>query len=151
MAGQHHEGPGGGFTVRRHFPATAKRIYDAFVDPRKLEHWFVVHGYRTPADRIRVSARTGGQMNAVMVSDADGSEIPFGFEYAALEAPHRVQLRFQDPDELVTVTLTDAASGGVDLTYDFVSWPAPRNEENSRRGVEDMLDRIEHGIHQGVI
>jgi uncharacterized protein YndB with AHSA1/START domain len=142
---------GGGFTVRRRLPATAERVYAAFVEPDKLQHWFVVAGYRTPADRIRVSAEPGGRMDAVMISDTDGSEIPFGFEYAAAEPPHRVQLRFRDPHELVTVSLADLRGGGVDLTYEFISWPAPRDGEDSRRGVEGMLDLIEDGIHRGVI
>jgi uncharacterized protein YndB with AHSA1/START domain len=151
MSVQNHQDGGGGFTVRRHFPATAQRLFAAFVEPEKLQHWFVVTGYRTPADRIRVSARPGGRMDAVMVSEADGSEIPFGFEYAVLEPPHRVELRFQDPKESVTVTLTDAPDGGADLTYDFVSWPPPSDEAASRQGVEDMLTLIEDGIHRGVI
>jgi uncharacterized protein YndB with AHSA1/START domain len=145
------EGGGGGFTVRRTFPASAERVYAAFVEPDKLEHWFVVHGYRTPADRMRVSARPGGRVDAVMISESDGSEIPFGFEYGALEPPHRLQLRFENPRELVTVALSDATEGEVELTYHFVSWPAPRDEESSRRGVEEMLDLIEDGIRRSLI
>jgi uncharacterized protein YndB with AHSA1/START domain len=148
---QRQDRNGGGFTVRRRLTATAERVFAAFVEPDKLEHWFVVAGYRTPANRIRVSAEPGGRMDAVMVSKTDGSEIPFGFEYPVLDPPHRVQLRFQEPDELVTVSLADSVDGGVDITYDFVSWPAPKNDEAARQGVEDMLDLIEDGIHRGVI
>jgi len=78
----------GGFTVRRRLPTTAERVYAAFVEPAKLEQWFVVPGYRTPADRMRVDARPGGRFDAVMVADVDGSEIPFGFEYGDLAPPH---------------------------------------------------------------
>lgn len=141
----------GGFTVRRSLPATAERVYAAFVEPSKLERWFVVPGYRTPADRMRVDARSGGRVNAVMVSDTDGTEIPFGFEYAEVDPPRRVSLRFDEPRELVTVTLTDTADGTVDLIYEYVSWPGPVDEETSRRGVEAMLDLIETGIQQGAI
>jgi hypothetical protein len=51
----------------------------------------------------------------------------------------------------VTITLTDAGGQSVDLTYDFVSWPGPTDEDASRRGVEAMLDLIEHGIHRNTI
>jgi uncharacterized protein YndB with AHSA1/START domain len=148
---QQQESGGGGFTVRRRFPASAERVYAAFVEPDKLEHWFVVRGYRTPADRMQVSAEPGGRVDAVMISESDGSEIPFGFEYGVLEPPHRLQLRFKDPRELVTVALSDAPEGEVDLTYHLISWPAPQNEESSRQGVEGMLDLIEDGIRRGVI
>ena len=141
----------GGFTVRRRFPTTAERIYAAFVEPAKLEHWFVVPGYRTPADRMRVDARPGGRVDAVMIADLDGSEIPFGFEYGDLAPPHLVTLHFDQPRELVTVTMTDGGTDGVELAYEFVSWPAPKDAAASRRGVEDMLDRIEDGVRRGTI
>ncbi len=141
----------GGFTVRRPLPTTAERVYAAFVEPTKLEEWFLVPGYHTPADRMRVDARPGGRVEAVMVADDDGSEIPFGFEYGDLVPPHLVTLRFDQPRELVTVRLDDDGTGGVDLSYEFVSWPAPQDEATSRRGVEDMLDLIEDGVRRGAI
>lgn len=141
----------GGFTVHRRLHASAERVYAAFVEPSKIEQWFVVPGYRTPADRMRVDAQPGGRMDAVMVSVADGSEIPFGFEYAEVDPPRRVVLRFEEPRELVTVTLTDTPDEDVDLTYEFISWPGPVDPEASRRGVEEMLDLIEAGVQRGSI
>ncbi|TDD63791.1 SRPBCC domain-containing protein [Jiangella aurantiaca] len=141
----------GGFTVQRRLPATAERVFAAFVEPSKLEQWFVVAGYHTPADRMRVDARPGGRLDAVMISDVDGSEIPFGFEYAEVDPPRRVVLRFEEPQELVTVALTDGPDGTANLTYEFVSWPGPSDPDTSRRGVEEMLDLIETGIQRGVI
>lgn len=144
------QGAGGGFTVRRHLDATAERVFAAFVEPSKLEQWFVVPGFQTPADRMSVDARPGGLMEAVMIADADGSELPFGFEYAEVDPPRRVALRFAAPHELVTVTLSETGDG-VDLAYEFVSWPGPTDEDASRRGVEGMLDLIEAGIQRGSI
>lgn len=141
----------GGFVVRRRLPATAARVHAAFVEPHKLEQWFVVSGYHTPADRMHVDARPGGRMDAVMIADADASEIPFGFTYDDVDAPHRVVLRFDEPRELVAVTLSDAPDGSVDLIYDFTSWPGPADEDASRQGVEDMIDLIEAGIRRGTI
>jgi uncharacterized protein YndB with AHSA1/START domain len=145
------EGSSGGFTVQRRLRASASRVHAAFVEPGKLEQWFVVPGYRTPADRMRVDARPGGRLEAVMISAADGTEIPFGFTYAEVDPPHRVVLRFDEPRELVTVTLADAPDGEVDLSYEFVSWPGPADPDASKRGVDDMLDHIEAGIERGTI
>ena len=141
----------GGYTIHRRLPADPARVYAAFVEPAKLEHWFVVEGFRTPADRMTVDARPGGRFDAVMVPEGEGAEIPFDFEYAELDPSSRVGLRFHDPDELVTVTLVATDDGSTDLDYDFVSTPPPADVDSSRRGVEDMLDRIEAGIARGVI
>lgn len=148
---EHAQNQQGGFTVHRRLPATAERIYAAFVEPAKLEQWFVVPGYHTPADRMRVDARPGGRVAAVTVADLDASEIPFGFEYGDLVPARLVTLRFDQPRELVTVTLTDDGADGVELAYEFVSWPATKDEAASRRGVEDMLDHIEDGVRRDTI
>jgi uncharacterized protein YndB with AHSA1/START domain len=140
---------GGGFTVRRRLQGTPERVRAAFTEPERLEQWFVVEGYRTPAARMRVDARTGGRFDAVMVSETDGTEIPFGFDYVEVE-PLRVVLAFTEPRERVTVTLAPV-EGGTDLTYEFRSWPPPSDPAASRRGVEDMLDRIDAGLRAGTI
>ena len=51
----------------------------------------------------------------------------------------------------MTRTLEDDAVDGVELAYEFVSWPAPEDEAASRRGVEDILDRIADGLRRGTI
>jgi uncharacterized protein YndB with AHSA1/START domain len=142
----------GGFTTSRRIPADAERVYAAFVEPAKLEQWFVVDGFHTPADRMRVDARPGGRMEAVMVGDADGTEIPFGFEYAELEPPHRLVLRFDEPAEVVTLTIRDDGDA-VELSYDFVRTPAPSAEEAAAAqvGADDMLGRIAAGVASGSI
>jgi uncharacterized protein YndB with AHSA1/START domain len=139
----------GGFTVERILAAPPERVFAAFVEPAKLEHWFVVEGFRTPAERMRADARPGGRLDAVMVGD-DGTEIPFGFEYVELERPSRVVLAFAEPRETVTVTL-QAKGEGTHLTYIFISWPAPDDVAASRQGVVTMLDTIEDGIARGII
>jgi uncharacterized protein YndB with AHSA1/START domain len=145
-----HDAASGGFTVQRRLPAPPERVHVAFTEPEKLEQWFVVPGFSTPAERMSVDARTGGRMDAVMIADTDGSEIPFWFTYDEVDAPHRVSLRFEEPAELVTITCTEDGDG-TDLTYRFQSWPAPADEAASRAGVERMLDLIEAAIGRGTI
>ena len=142
----------GGFTTGRRIPADAERVYAAFVEPAKLEQWFVVDGFHTPADRMRVDARPGGRMEAVMVGDADGTEIPFGFEYAELEPPHRLVLRFDEPAEVVPLTIRDDGDA-VELGYEFLRTPAPSAQEAAaaQAGADDMLGRIAAGVASGTI
>jgi uncharacterized protein YndB with AHSA1/START domain len=139
------------FTVERHLDAPPDRVFAAFIDPQRLEHWFVVDGFSTPAERIRSTPTPGGGVEAVMVSDADGSELPFGFRYAALDPPHRVVLEFDDPRETVTVTIEAADGASSELTYSLAASEAPADPHTARRGAEEMLDRIAAGIEQGLI
>ena len=138
------------FSVRRRLPAGPDRVFRAFVDPARLEQWFVVEGYRTPAERIRCNPVPGGRVDAVMVSTADGSEIPFGFRYAELHQPRRVVLAFDDEQEVVTVTLEDRGDDTTELTYSLAA-PATEDVDRAQRGAEDMLDRIAAAIDRGDI
>ncbi|MDQ0895653.1 SRPBCC family protein [Agromyces ramosus] len=139
------------FTVRRHLDAPPDRVFAAFIDPSRLEQWFVVDGFQTPAERIRSTPQPGGGVEAVMVSDADGSEIPFGFRYRELDPPHRVVLEFDDPREVVTVTIEPARAATSELTYTLATLEPPSDPAAAQRGAEDMLDRIAAGIDQGLI
>jgi uncharacterized protein YndB with AHSA1/START domain len=86
-----------------------------------------------------------------MVSDADGSEIPFGFRYGELDPPHRVVLEFDDTHEVVTVTIEAAEAGTSELTYSLAAPELPPDPDAAQRGAEDMLDRIAAGIDRGLI
>jgi len=143
----------GGFTTSRNMGGTAGRVYSAFVEPAKLEQWFVVDGYHTPADRMRVDAVPGGRMEAVMISDADGTEIPFGFEYTELEPPQRLVMTFEAPAEVVTITILEQDNGSVDLTYIFERTPAPSADDlaAAQTVADDMLGRIAAGVERGSI
>jgi uncharacterized protein YndB with AHSA1/START domain len=149
MSATHDEVPV--FTVRRQLDAPPDRVFAAFIDPPRLEQWFVVDGFQTPADRIRSSPRPGGAVEAVMVSDADGSEIPFGFRYGELDPPHRVVLEFEDTRDVVTVTIEAAAAGTSEVTYTLAAPEMPPDPDAAKRGAEDMLDRIAAGIERGLI
>lgn len=52
---------GGGFTLRRWLPATAERVFAAFVEPSRLEQLFVVPAItRRPIGCGSMPVRAGG-------------------------------------------------------------------------------------------
>lgn len=44
--------------IEKLFPASVERVFDAFVDPRKLAAWWGPHGYRTRV--LELDPRPGG-------------------------------------------------------------------------------------------
>jgi hypothetical protein len=84
------------------------------------------------------------------VSRCDGSCPPLPRAATRLSSS-RLVLRVLEPDELITVSLQPVGEHATDLTYDFESSPPPTDEAAARRGVEDMLDRIEAGVGLGII
>jgi uncharacterized protein YndB with AHSA1/START domain len=125
------------YTLRRTFSAPRERMYDFFVDPVAFSHWFVVPGFSTPADRVRIDARPGGKIEAVMVSDADASEVPFAVGFGDLEPMERVILH-TDENESVTIVLTEVPEG-TELTYDY---DGPMAGPAEVAAADAMLDRM---------
>lgn len=89
--------------------------------------------------------RPGGTISAVMVPDEDGPSIPFTATYGIVETEHRIQFRFTDPTEIVTMSLLEMAGKGTELTYSSVGAALAERAE-AHRGVERMLDALESSL-----
>jgi uncharacterized protein YndB with AHSA1/START domain len=98
----------------RVFDAPRELVFACMIDPDHLTHFWGPHGVSTPRERITVDPRPGGVFEAVMVSDADGSEFPTRAVYDEVRAPERL-------------AWTETATG-VRVTSDFVSLPDGRTE-----------------------
>jgi len=105
------------YTLRRTLSAPKERVYDFFVDPVAFSHWFVVPGFTTPADRVRIDARPGGQIQAVMVSDADATQVPFVVGFGELAPMEKVVLH-PGEGERVTIILTEVPEG-TEIEYQY--------------------------------
>lgn len=131
----------GGFTLTRVLAGTREQVFAHFADPELFARWFVVDGFATPAAQVALDARAGGSISAVMVSDRDGTGIPFTATYGAFEPPATVQLAFTGPTELVTITLLDLRGAGTQLTYRNEGAPL-EDRAQALAGVEVMLDAL---------
>jgi uncharacterized protein YndB with AHSA1/START domain len=95
-------------------------VFAHFTEPELFSRWFIVEGFATPAARVNLDPRPGGTISAVMVPDEDGPEIPFTATYGIVEPHRRIQFKFTDPAEIVTISLRDIAQEGTQLTYSNV-------------------------------
>jgi uncharacterized protein YndB with AHSA1/START domain len=104
-----------------------------------------VEGFTTPSTRINLDPRPGGMISAVLVPDDGGPEIPFTAAYGIVEPQSRIQLRFTDPTEIVTISLLDLAEEGTQLTYTNVG-AGLTGRAMALSGVERMLDALEVSV-----
>jgi uncharacterized protein YndB with AHSA1/START domain len=130
-----------GFTLSRVLSGTPAEVFAHFTEPALFSRWFVVEGYTTPASRISLDPRPEGTIGAVMVPDHGGPEIPFTATYGIVEPQRRIQFKFTDPTEIVTISLLDLVEEGTQLTYSNVG-AALTGRAVALSGVERMLDAL---------
>jgi uncharacterized protein YndB with AHSA1/START domain len=101
-------------TITRVFDAPRELVWKAWTEPEHFAAWFGGPPYTTPASTVSMDVRPGGAWQATMVSDEDGSELPFSGVYREVVEPERLVLTFEDPSdpsnpdvEVLTVTFTD--------------------------------------------
>jgi uncharacterized protein YndB with AHSA1/START domain len=136
-----------GFTLTRTLPAEPREVFSYFTDAEKFARWFMVPGYLTPASRLSLDPRPGGQIEGVMVSAADESEIPFELRYGTIDPPTTVGFVFSNPADNVTMTLVDLGEGRTNLTYRNEGSP-PEARAEAVAGVVIMLDAIESSLSE---
>jgi uncharacterized protein YndB with AHSA1/START domain len=134
-----------GFTLSRVLSGTPSEVFAHFTEPALFSRWFIVEGFATPAARVNLDPRPGGTISAVMVPDEDGPEIPFTATYGIVEQQRRIQFKFTDPAEIVTISLLDLAQEGTQLTYSNVG-AALTGRRAALTGVERMLDALESSL-----
>jgi uncharacterized protein YndB with AHSA1/START domain len=134
-----------GFTVSRVLAGAPSEVFSHFTEPELFSRWFIVEGFTTPASRVNLDPWSGGTISAVMVPDEGGPEIPFTATYGIVEPERRVQFKFTDPTEVVTISLLEVAGEGTQLTYDSVG-PAVTEREEALGGVERMLDALQSSL-----
>ena len=134
-----------GFSQSRVLSGTPAEVFAHFAEPALFSHWFIVEGFTTPAARISLDPSPGGMISAVMVPDEDGPEIPFTATYGIVEPERRIQFKFTDPTEIVTISLLDLAHEGTQVTYTNVG-AALSGRAEALSGVEGMLDALQSSV-----
>lgn len=129
------------YQIRRTFDGPTEKVFRFFVEPAAFSQWFVAPGFRTPAETVRMDARSGGSVQAIMVAEDNSAELPFTVRFGDLEPPHRVVLR-PGHEEEVTITLSPTPDG-TELTYDYTG---PAADPADQAAVDAMLDHIDRHL-----
>ena len=129
------------YELRRTFAAPAEDVFRYFVEPEAFSRRFVVPGFTTPPATITMDPRPGGSIEAVMIAQDGGAEIPFSIRFGDLRPSRRIVI-YPGSDEQVTVTLSPATAG-TELLY---SYEGPAAAPADIAAVETMLDHISHHL-----
>lgn len=135
-------------TITRVFDAPRELVWKTWTEPEHFTHWFGGPPYTTPVSTISMDVRPGGEWRATMVSEVDGSELPFAGRYREVVEPERLVLTFDDvtdpsnPNvEVLTVTFTDL--GGKTEVVAHQAGHMPEEEyAQLEQGYSTFFDRL---------
>jgi uncharacterized protein YndB with AHSA1/START domain len=133
-----------GFTASVVVAASAESVFRYFTVPELFGAWFVVDGFVTPADEIRLDPRPGGAISGVMVSVDGTDRVPFALRYGRLDPPRTAQFAFEQPEDTVTVVVQTLDDGRTHIGYH-----QPYGDPNRVEGAQSMLNALAESIPQG--
>ena len=139
--------------VTRVCDAPRETVWRYFTEPELFAEWFGHEPYKTQAT---MDVRPGGEWSAKMVSQEDGSEIPFAGTFVEVVEPERLVQTFEDVEnpentqtETLTTTLEDAGEGKTRVTYHQVGHMPAEEYGRVEEGVNGFYDRLaEHLARQ---
>jgi uncharacterized protein YndB with AHSA1/START domain len=83
--------------VVRRFSASPERVFDAWLDPRKVATWIFAAGPADEIVRVEIDARTGGSFTFTL--RRDGEEIEHTGQYLEIVRPRRLVFSWAIPKD----------------------------------------------------
>lgn len=136
-------------TITRIIDAPRQKVWDAWTKPALLAQWFGTPPMTARPETTSIDFRVGGLWRADMVNDTDGTRMPFGGKYLAIDPPRKIVFTFEDTTkqqnenvETVTVTFKDRV-GTTEMTlHQEGHLPAEQYGDPLRQGYNSFFDRM---------
>jgi uncharacterized protein YndB with AHSA1/START domain len=96
-------GPRGVIRLTETFPASAERVFDAWLSPEKVTRWFLPDAAER-ATRVEIDPRVGGSI--LIVSNHAGRAMEYTGRYLEIERPHRLSFTINNSALGKTVRVT---------------------------------------------
>jgi len=136
--------------VTRRFAASPERVFDAWLDPKRIRTWMLAPSQDDEILRIEIDARVGGAFSFVV--RRQGQEIDHFGEYLEIDRPRRLAFTFDAVDaprgaakkdksaSIVSIDLVRVGSG-TELTLTHEHVPA-EYASRTESGWSTILDAI---------
>jgi len=139
-------------TITRVFDAPRELVWRMWTEPEHFAAWFGTPPYTTPPSTVSMDVRPGGTWRATMVSEDDGSEIPFYGVYREVVEHERLVLTMGDPDDpetpnvdVLTVTFTDRG-GKTEVVANQAGFMPEEEYEQLGEGYSAFFDRLDEHL-----
>jgi uncharacterized protein YndB with AHSA1/START domain len=137
-------------TLTRTFNAPREKVWRTWTEPEYFAQWFGVPPVAAPVSTIKMDVRPGGEWQATMISETDGTRIPFIGVYKEVIKPEKLVFILEnvedrtDPNvELATVILNEK-DGKTEMIFSQ-SGHLPEKEYavGLKQGYTSFFDRME--------
>lgn len=132
----------GELVFTRVFEAPRDLVFRCMIEPEHLTHFWGPAGVSTPLESIRVDPRPGGVFEAVMVSDADGSQYTMRAVFAEVTESERLVWTEPDSGMTTATTFTDLGDGRTEVHISQAKVPAAFRSPQAQAGFLTSLDRF---------
>jgi uncharacterized protein YndB with AHSA1/START domain len=138
--------PAGIIRISRRFEASAERVFDAWLDPKKAGKWL----FATPTGqmvRVEIDARVGGSF--VITRRSDGEDVEHVGKYLEIDRPRRLVFTFAVPkfstqETRVAIDIRPLPTGcELTLTHEGV---LPEWLEQSKEGWGKILEALAENL-----
>ncbi len=137
-----------GLQITRVFDAPRDEVWREWTEPERFAEWYGGPAADNPLETVSMDVRPGGRWRLTMYFGPERREINWHGEYREVVEPERLVLTITDgpdpdPDELVTVVLTDLGDGRTEMVMTQTGGGLPpAGYERAKQGWGVFFDRM---------
>jgi uncharacterized protein YndB with AHSA1/START domain len=149
MGKEPQEKPEAVVQVRRKIPAPREKVFEAWINPKLMTHWFARNDEMPPARVNEIEAHPGGKY-LVEVDSPDGKTYRLQGIYCEVQPPERLVFTwwYEQADFKSSQITVELFAAGPDVTEVVLTHELlpDKDREPHRKGWEECLDMLERTL-----
>jgi uncharacterized protein YndB with AHSA1/START domain len=141
-----------GLEINRVFDAPREEVWREWTEPDRFADWYGGPEADNPLESVSMDVRPGGDWHLTMYFGPERREIRWHGTYREVVEPERLVFTItdrpeDDPDELVTVALTDLGDGRTEMLMTQTGGGlSPEGYERAKQGWGKFFDALQHRL-----